>query len=163
MPIRERLKRVLRRSSTASSQSDTKKPPQEPNNRLPGLEYYKPGEIPRSKYRGPWNQKHQDHLKAFSFTDAWNRRRSGQSQYSPHGSRMPSRAPSRVPSRTGSTDDGVLSRKGSLLARAVSRSSAGGRLSRRQSYALGESVPVEENEEGDDDVANGMFQRSTGH
>ena len=76
---------------------------------------------------------------------------------------MPSRAPSRVPSRTGSTDDGVLSRKGSLLARAVSRSSAGGRLSRRQSYALGESVPVEENEEGDDDVANGMFQRSTGH
>ncbi|KAL9127512.1 MAG: hypothetical protein Q9217_003622 [Psora testacea] len=56
---------------------------------------YKPGEpMPRPKYRGPYNQAHQDKLSAFSFGDAWKKRKNstgtdksakGGSEYSPMG------------------------------------------------------------------------------
>lgn len=56
------------------------------------VEYYKTGEIPASKYRGPWNKQHQEKLHSFSFGEAFGRRKSDvASDYSPKGSRAPSR------------------------------------------------------------------------
>ena len=54
--------------------------------------------MPKAKYRAPVDKKHKERLDAFSFGGAIDvlRRRSGVSQYSPMGSRMPSRRGSRV-------------------------------------------------------------------
>lgn len=54
------------------------------------------------------DKKHNDRLEAFSFSSALEamRRRSGQSQYSPMGSRLPSRGPSRGPSRSSQVKEG---------------------------------------------------------
>ena len=94
---------------------------------------YKPGEMPKPKYRSAYNKEHQDKLSAFSFADGWlGRRKSGQSQYSPMGSRIPSRV-------------------GSIASRQNSGDKAGPR-SRQHSRMDG---IVAENLEGDDDVANG--------
>ncbi len=52
---------------------------------------YKPGErMPKPKYPAVYNKAHQEKLLAFSFGDAWKKRNSCQSQYSPMGSRWPS-------------------------------------------------------------------------
>ncbi|KAL8969851.1 MAG: hypothetical protein Q9183_001794 [Haloplaca sp. 2 TL-2023] len=62
---------------------------------------YKPGEIPESKYRGPYDKQHQQSLHAFNFTNAFQgRRRSSQSLYSPMGSRLPSRMSSLISRRS---------------------------------------------------------------
>jgi hypothetical protein len=67
MSFRAKVRKVLKGSSSSSKakSDDNPTPPQRTD-----IEYYKPGEIPRSKYRDPWNQKHQDKLHAFSFEDA---------------------------------------------------------------------------------------------
>ena len=137
MPFRAKVKRALGRTSSTSTGSDltqtdtnkskSKKPKKE---KLPD-NVYKPGEaMPRPKYRGPYNQAHQDKLSAFSFGDMWKRRKSsatGNSDISPMGSR-------------------IMSRRGSAWSR---RSKIG---SRQNSGFAG----VDEGEDGDDDVANGM-------
>lgn len=54
---------------------------------------YKPHEMPRAKYRRPVDPDHQQTLQSYSLRTAFAdmRRRSGVSQYSPMGSRLPSR------------------------------------------------------------------------
>lgn len=109
---------------------------------------YKPWEpMPRPKYRGPWNQAHQDKLSAFSFGSSSRRRRSSAtstartgSEYSPMGSKLPSRGQSRRNSaiswssfKGGRKRPGMGSRQGS------------GR----------DDVRVLEDGEEDDDVGNG--------
>lgn len=141
MPFRAKMKRALGRSGSSNEGSDltttstnkstkSKKPKKE---KLPD-NIYKPGEpMPRPKYRGPYNQAHQDKLSAFSFGDAWRRRKSSAtagSDMSPMGSRLMSRRAS------------MWSRKSNKLG------------SRQGSEFQG----VEEGE-GDDDVANGMFSQ----
>ncbi|KAL6720450.1 hypothetical protein ACLMJK_002373 [Lecanora helva] len=124
MPLRAKLKRAIGRNNSSSASSDlaksetnksskSKKPKKEkyPDN------VYKPGEpMPRPKYRGPYNQAHQDKLKAFNFGEMWNRRRSsatGNSDISPMGSRAMSRRGSawsrrsKIGSRQGSGFAGV--------------------------------------------------------
>ena len=139
MPFRAKMKRALGRSGSSAEGSDltatdtnkstkAKKPKKE---KLPD-NIYKPGEaMPRPKYRGPYNQAHQDKLSAFSFGDAWKRRESsatGNSDMSPMGSRL-------------------MSRRGSAWSR---RSNKLG--SRQNSEFQG---PLDEGE-ADDDVTNGM-------
>ena len=100
MPFRNKMKKALglppgegpegsdltQVSTKASTKKAKKEKPDVPDN------VYKPGEIPPSKYRGPYNKAHQQKLHAFSFTTAFQgRRKSDQSLYSPMGSRMPSR------------------------------------------------------------------------
>ncbi|KAK4694476.1 hypothetical protein P7C71_g3114, partial [Lecanoromycetidae sp. Uapishka_2] len=100
MPFRAKMKRALGRGTSAEgddlTRTDTdksnksKKPKKE---KLPD-NIYKPGEMPKPKYRGPYNKEHQDKLSAFSFGDAWTRRKSsatGTSDLSPMGSRIMSR------------------------------------------------------------------------
>ncbi|KAL8699572.1 MAG: hypothetical protein Q9224_001351 [Gallowayella concinna] len=100
MPFRAKVKKAFGKNedsseassdlSQAQSKTSTKK------SKKPQTEYpeniYKPGEIPDSKYKGPYNKEHQQKLHAFSFKAAFQgRRKSEQSLYSPMGSRLPSR------------------------------------------------------------------------
>lgn len=87
---------------------------------------YESGEVmPKAKYRGPVNKEHKDKLESFSFANAFRRRSSDQSLYSPMGSRLPSR-------------------RGSFFGRMSMAKS------RQQSYV---EAPVQE--APDDDVTNG--------
>ncbi|KAM0798878.1 hypothetical protein BDR22DRAFT_890996 [Usnea florida] len=142
MPFRQRMRKALGRSNDDGSDLSTTdtnrstKSKKAKKEKLPD-NVYKPGEpMPRPKYRGPYNQAHQDKLSAFSFGDAWKRRRSSGtvgSDLSPMGSR-------------------IMSRRNS----AWSKKS---KLGSRQNSAFAE---VEENGEGDDDVANvGLSRQHT--
>ncbi|KAL8830273.1 MAG: hypothetical protein Q9191_001526 [Dirinaria sp. TL-2023a] len=132
MPFRERVKRAFGRSisedgsnlTQTESKASTKKAkkPKTPNN------VYKPGEVmPKQKYRGPVNKEHKEKLDAFSWGNAFRRRDSDQSQYSPMGSRLPSRRNS------------LFGRKSLVL------------RSRQPSHV---EEPVMESTEADDDVTN---------
>jgi hypothetical protein len=95
MPFREKVKKAFggkKNSGDSPSSSGSNSP-----RKRTDIEYYKPGQIPSSKYRGPWNQKHQDKLQAFSFEDATqNRKGSIPSVYSPRGTNAQSRRSSWV-------------------------------------------------------------------
>ncbi len=142
MPFRAKMKRALGRSNSSSTGSDltktetakSTKSKKAKKEKLPD-NVYRPGEpMPRPKYRGPYNQAHQDKLSAFSFGDMWKRRKSSataNSDISPMGSR-------------------ITSRRGSAWSR---RSKLG---SRQNSGFAG----MEEGEADDDDVANGTSRLS---
>lgn len=119
----------LTQTDSKASTKKTKKP-KTPNN------VYKPGEVmPKQKYRGPVNKEHKEKLDAFSFGNAFRRRNSDQSQYSPMGSRLPSRRSS------------LFGRKSLVLG------------SRQQSHV---DEPVMESADADDDVTNvGLSRRHT--
>ena len=108
MGVREKMKKAFGgKKSGDNSPSDIGTP------RIPGVEYYKPGEIPKSKYRGKWDQDHQDKLHAFSFAAAFRSRRgSGYSNYSPSGTKAQSRRASYFSRKSKSdVDDKSLRRK----------------------------------------------------
>ncbi|OKL61493.1 hypothetical protein UA08_03337 [Talaromyces atroroseus] len=72
MPFRERVKRAFRRSSD------------NPKNSKPKVEYYRRGECPRSKYRGPVDPEHRRKLYDWTFAAATaDRRRSFDLDLSP--------------------------------------------------------------------------------
>jgi hypothetical protein len=137
MSFRAKVRRALKGSK---GKSDDNNPPQRTD-----IEYYKPGEIPRSKYRGPWNQKHQDKLHAFSFEDAF---------------RDPQPTIPTAQSPRGTT---AQSRRSSWVSRA--RSSLGGRSSdleddgaaRRKSHSRGVVGQVVETADEEADVGNGKL------
>jgi len=58
MPFRDRVRKALRR--TSGPKDDGK----------PKIEYYRRGEVPRSKYRGPVDPEHRRQLYAWNFADA---------------------------------------------------------------------------------------------
>ncbi|PWY88333.1 hypothetical protein BO70DRAFT_179324 [Aspergillus heteromorphus CBS 117.55] len=64
MNLREKVRRVFRRSSSGSSSSSKSK-----GNGIK-IEYYKRHEIPRSKFKGPFDREHQKRLAAWSFGEA---------------------------------------------------------------------------------------------
>ena len=163
MPFRSKLKRALgggASSDTSSlSKTDSKQSKKDKKDKSAYPDnVYKPGEpMPRPKYRGPWNQAHQDKLSAFSFgsvSSMVRRRSSAQaSDYSPMGSKLPSRAPSRDPSTRGP------SRRGSAWSTfsggSGKRKANNPPMSRRGSKKVDGLEEVEDG--GDDDVANGAF------
>jgi len=85
MPFREKWKKAFGGGSTKESAAYME-------GKDPKVPVYKPGETPPSKYRGPWNQQHQDNLQSFSFSNAFGRRKSSQgaSDYSPTATRRQS-------------------------------------------------------------------------
>lgn len=93
MPFRERVRRVLGRSTTHSETNSVHQ--QESRKNSAGGSVYLPGEaMPKPKYRQPVDKKHKEHLESFNFMSGFGalaRRKSQASQYSPMGSRMPSR------------------------------------------------------------------------
>lgn len=74
MTFRDRVRKVFRRSSSAKESSNGK----------PKVEYYRRGEVPRSKYRGPVDPEHRRQLYAWNFAAATvDRRRSFDLDLSP--------------------------------------------------------------------------------
>lgn len=129
--LRAKVKRAFTRQGARGSDSSQEKKSKKSTDEWPD-NVYKPGEpMPKPKYRAPVNRQHQAKLSAFSFADAWNRRSSEQSQYSPRGSRLPSAVNSL---RRKSLRPGLRSRRASA---------ADGRL--------------DENVDRDDDVGNGAL------
>lgn len=101
MPIRDRLRKTFggkkkedsNSSGSSSVSSDTYYTGRK------DIEYYKPHEIPKSKYRGRVDPEHKERLEAYSFGDAFAevRRRSSQAFsgiMSPGGTKSQSRRPS---------------------------------------------------------------------
>ncbi|KAL8715572.1 MAG: hypothetical protein Q9220_000908 [cf. Caloplaca sp. 1 TL-2023] len=145
MPFRAKVKRAFGKTNEDSTEngsdlSQVQSKASAKKAKKQKVEYpenvYKPGEIPESKYKGPYNKEHQQNLHAFSFKTAFQgRRKSEQSLYSPMGSRLPSRM-------------------GSFM----SRRSLGARS--RQQSRVGDTLA--ENNEGDDAVENvGMSRQHT--
>ena len=144
MPFREKIKKAFGRSPSTSDASTpgaltpvtsltqfSQRDKKSKKDKKANGDVYKAGEaMPKPKYRAPVDPQHKDRLEAFSFAGAWEamRRKSGQSQYSPMGSRMPSRVGSRASNKLGSS-------------------------SRQQSFAV--PVALEESGDPDDDVGNG--------
>lgn len=58
MAFREKVRRAFRRSGSSK------------DNGKPKIEYYRRSEVPRSKYRGPFDPEHQRKLAAWSFAGA---------------------------------------------------------------------------------------------
>lgn len=121
MSFRAKVRKALKgkkNSDHSSSTSNSTNPPKRTD-----IEYYKPGEIPRSKYRGPWNQKHQDKLEAFSFKDASRDRKTSMPvAFSPRGTQAQSRRSSWV-SRARSSLGGRSHTEDGSSGRAVSHPS----------------------------------------
>ncbi|KAI9701205.1 MAG: hypothetical protein M1836_001874 [Candelina mexicana] len=90
MPFREKMRKALGRDPSNSEGGSTA------TKTRSNSDVYKPGEVPPSKYRSPYNKPHQDKLKAFSFGDTFSRRKSDQTEISPMGSRMSSRKNSAI-------------------------------------------------------------------
>src|ERR1700728_2448646 len=114
MGVREKMKKAFGgKKSGDNSPNDAGTPG------IPGVEYYKPGQVPKSKYRGKWDQDHQDKLHAFSFAAAFRSRKgSGHSLYSPSGRKAQSRRASYFSKKSKSdADDASLRRKSTNPAR----------------------------------------------
>lgn len=62
MSLRDRVKRVFRRSSLTAA-------PKTNRNGIK-IEYYRRNEVPKSKFKGPFDPEHQKHLAAWSFQTA---------------------------------------------------------------------------------------------
>ncbi|KAL9099933.1 MAG: hypothetical protein Q9163_004635 [Psora crenata] len=165
MPFRAKVKRVLGGGSASASDYDPSNPTTHSlakKSKKHKREYpdnvYQPGEpMPRPKYRGPYNQAHQDKLSAFSFGDAWKSRKNSTgteksvkagSEYSPMGSRLPSRGPSRRAS-VWSTISGKLGGWKGFGERQGSHSGYDG-------YGGG-GMTVDEKGEGEEDIMNGVL------
>ena len=108
MPFRDKMKRAFGRPSDVGSElaltqttSSLKRSPKEKKTRRnSSSNVYRPGEVmPKPKYQAVYNKVHQDKLLAYNFGDAWKKRKSVQSQYSPMGSRWPSTRTSMAISR----------------------------------------------------------------
>lgn len=112
MAIREKLKKTFgRKKEGKDGVSGSSTPSTSSEKHFTGrtdIEYYKPHEIPKSKYRGKVDPEHKETLESYSFADALAsmRRRSSQALsgiVSPGGTKSQSRRPSYM-SRASSTD-----------------------------------------------------------
>ncbi|KIX08052.1 uncharacterized protein Z518_02707 [Rhinocladiella mackenziei CBS 650.93] len=118
MGLRVKLRRAFT-SKKASPDDSTPRNEQYYTDRT-DIEYYKPHEIPKSKYKGRVDPEHQANLAAFSLADAFStaRRRTSlalSGSFSPGGTKAQSRAasrdPSQAPSRRSSCQDQPGSRR----------------------------------------------------
>ncbi|KAK5449376.1 hypothetical protein LTS15_008920 [Exophiala xenobiotica] len=105
MGLRVKLRKTFSsKPKTPNSTAHTPQPGEIHYTDRTDIEYYKPHEIPRSKYRGKVDPEHQASLAAFSLADAFSaaRRRSSlalSGSFSPGGTKAQSRATSRAQSR----------------------------------------------------------------
>lgn len=85
MGFRDKMKKTLGRTTSEENTPTLGKASKD------GVEVYKPGEAPKPKYRGNWNEEHHKKLHAFSFTDTFGRRKSSAGgDISPGGTRRSS-------------------------------------------------------------------------
>jgi len=130
MQLRAKIRKTFSsRSSRKSGSGGSTPSTEESYTGRTDIEYYKPHEIPKSKYRGRVDKEHQDRLAAFSLADAFAtvRRKSSQAlsgSFSPGGTKSQSRRTSwisrssmRTGSITGSDSDTRSLRRRSVAAR----------------------------------------------
>lgn len=145
MAIRDRLRK---RFGSKKNGSDDSTPGDNSPRKRNDIEYYKPNEIPKSKYRGKVDKAHQDRLDSYSLGDAFNvvRRKSSQAlsgTLSPGGTQSQSRRES------------LTGRAKSTLSTTGAGSDLDSRSLRRKSVASA-GVPKEATvAEDDEDVNNG--------
>lgn len=149
MGFRDRVRKTFKKkdgsSSSGGSTPSTGSDPSHYTGRT-DIEYYKPNEIPKSKYKGRVDPEHKEKLETYSFADAFNqvKRKSSQALsgiMSPGGTKSQSRRPSymsHMSSNKGAITPGNLSRQ---------PTSAG---NRPQNF-------IRENSDDDTNVMNGMF------
>jgi len=125
MQLRAKLRKTFSYKKNGSGEST---PSTESYTGRTDIEYYKPNEIPKSKYRGRVDKAHQEKLAAFSLADAFAtvRRKSSQAwsgSFSPGGTKSQSRRTSwmsstsmRTPSATGSERDSASIQRKSATA-----------------------------------------------
>lgn len=121
MPFRAKLRKAFGGEKNVNDRSSSTL-----NNSSPkrtDIDHQKPGEKPRSRYRGAWDQRHQEQLHAFSFESAFRSRKSSiPSSYSPGGNHAQSRRSSwvsRARTSLGSRND----KEGVIAARPKSQGS----------------------------------------
>ena len=147
MGLRDRLKKIKNRSGSNTPSNGTN---------TPKIEYYKPGEEPKLKYRGKIDKEHSDKLHAFSFSDAWSRRKSTHSDH--HGTMSPGGtylAQSRATSFVASL------RKKSVASHSESETDATRErdLRRKSLVAQPDTATVKENDVDDTNIANAGVSR----
>lgn len=74
MAFKDRLKKTFRKKSSSSSEVIKTESSTQQEYSYTGrkdVEYYKPHEIPKSKYRGKVDPEHKEHLESFCFNDAF--------------------------------------------------------------------------------------------
>ncbi|EXJ87342.1 hypothetical protein A1O3_04301 [Capronia epimyces CBS 606.96] len=119
MGLRLRLRKTFS-SSKQNSVPDSVIPNETHYTGRTDIEYYKPHQIPRSKYRGKVDPEHQASLAAFSLSDAFSApgRRTSlalSGSFSPGGTNGQSRAASRIPSTAASRRQSFHDQHGSTL------------------------------------------------
>lgn len=114
--------------------------------------------MPRPKYRAPPKKEHKEKLEAFSFSDAWNRRKSYQSTYSPMGTRAPSRRASFM--SLGRKKSAASTKTGRRSSSVKSAETEKGGVRQRENLGAAKAtrLSTEVEAEGDDDVGNGKLR-----
>jgi hypothetical protein len=163
MPLRDRLKKTFgsKKNGSGDSTPSGTSPP-----RRKDIEYYKPHEIPKSKYRGKVDKAHQEKLEAYSFADASQQVRRKTSQalsgtFSPGGTNARSLAPSAAPSATPSRRASSMSRTKSSLSTNTTMGSDVDSVDYRRKSVASAGVPREgrlaENEKDDTDPTDSTY------
>lgn len=113
MAIRDKLRKTFRKKDSSSSGGSTPSTSSDPKHYTgrTDIEYYKPHEIPKSKYKGRVDPEHKEKLESYSFADAFNtvRRKSSQALsgiMSPGGTKSQSRRPSYMSQMSKASKDG---------------------------------------------------------
>lgn len=114
MAIRERLRKTFKKNKDSSSSGGSTPSTSSDPNHYTGrtdIEYYKPHEIPKSKYKGKVDPQHKERLESYSFADAFStvRRKSSQALsgiMSPGGTKSQSRRPSYMSHMSKASKDG---------------------------------------------------------
>lgn len=158
--LRNKFKKKGDGSSSGGSTPSTSSDPTHYTGRT-DIEYYKPHEIPKSKYKGRVDPEHKEKLDSYSFADAFNtvRRKSSQALsgiMSPGGTKAQSRRPSYV-----SHASFISNSRRKSVASAIGPDA--NPLSRTTTSAGAPATLIRENSDDDTDVHNAGFSttRST--
>lgn len=159
MAIRERLRKTFKRNKDGSSSGGSTPSTSSDTDHYTGrtdIEYYKPHEIPKSKYKGKVDPEHKERLDAYSFADAFStvRRKSSQALsgiMSPGGTKSQSRRASYMSHMSKASKDGRKSVSG------IAGPPDGHHPLSRQGTASDRppATLIRENSEDDTDVLNG--------
>lgn len=161
MAIRERLRKTFggkKKDGSASGKSSTSSDPTHYTGRT-DIEYYKPHEIPKSKYRGRVDPEHQERLDTYSFADAFDeaRRRGSRALsgiMSPGGTKSQSRRTSYM---SHVSRDAPIARSTAATPAPVELDNP---LSRRPTNAGQPAALIRENSDDDTDILNTGLSRS---
>lgn len=154
MAIREKLRKTFGKKKDGSNSSGSSSVSSDPTyyTGRKDIEYYKPHEIPKSKYRGRVDPEHKERLDAYSFGDAFAqvRRKSSQALsgiMSPGGTKSQSRRPSYM----------SYASKDARSTATTPAHDIDNPLSRRPTDAGPPATLIRENSDDDTDVTNSEF------